>query len=152
METSKLLSIAKEILDLNDNASLTGTLMLKLRGIDLGRDAKDIDICSIKPENIAFPKGSDKQPFKYDNEEDYNNDTENEIYRFTIKSNSEKINVDCIYSDKDYDIVNGIKLAKVEDLMQAKYEYSLQDYVSASKHHEDLIKMGFKFPENNKTK
>ena len=40
----KLLSIAKQILDENPSASLTGTLMLKLRGIDLGREPHDIDI------------------------------------------------------------------------------------------------------------
>lgn len=35
-----LTHIAKRILEVNPEASLTGTLMLKLRGIDLGRPQK----------------------------------------------------------------------------------------------------------------
>ena len=57
---SELLEVAKLILDLNSNSCLTGTLMLTLRGYDIGRDAGDIDIL-IKDyaENIVFPDGYD---------------------------------------------------------------------------------------------
>jgi len=40
----KILEVAKELLDLNENAALTWTLMLKLRGIDLLREQHDIDL------------------------------------------------------------------------------------------------------------
>ena len=137
METSKLLSIAKEILDLNENASLTGTLMLHLRGIDLGREIKDIDILipdyapnAIMPEHSTLElseKASDGSGVKY-------------LYKGVM--------VDILSSNEEPVIFKGVKMGTIDGLMQAKYEYSKQENNHASKHHEDLIKMGFKFPEN----
>ena len=137
METSKLLSIAKEILDLNDNASLTGTLMLKLRGIDLGRGIKDIDILipdyapnAIMPEHSTLElseEASDGSGIKY-------------IYKGVM--------VDILSSNEEPVIFKGIKMGTIDGLIKAKYEYSKQENSHALKHHEDLIKMGFKFPEN----
>lgn len=46
MKIEKLKKIAKEILDANpkQNICVGGTLMLAMRGIDIGREPEDIDI------------------------------------------------------------------------------------------------------------
>ena len=133
----KLLSIAKEILDLNSNASLTGSLMLHLRGIDLGREIKDIDILIpdyapnvIMPEHSTLEikeQSSDGSGVKY-------------LYKGVM--------VDILSSNEEPVIFKGVKMGTIDGLMQAKYNYSKQENNHSSKHHEDLIKMGFKFPEN----
>ena len=130
----ELLKIAKEILDVNENASLTGSLMLKIRGFDLGREPSDVDI--LIPDyagNIVFPKGftieiegcaSDGCSAKY-------------------KHND--ITFDVLSSEEEPEIYYGWKLGTIERLMQRKYKYSKQNNENAKKHYEDLIKLGFKF-------
>ena len=110
--------------------------MLKLRGIDLGREPHDIDIliCDyafnlVVPKNMIFEDlgiASDGcgQKYKYDD-----------------------VIIDVISNGEEPELVNGIRLGTVEKLMQQKYHYSLQNNDQSKKHHEDLVKMGFVFPE-----
>lgn len=131
-----LIEIAKQILALNPNASLTGTLMLKLRGIDLGREPHDIDIliCDHAPA-IVFPESwvlvekgisSDGCSAKYE----YNG-----------------IIIDVLSHGEKPDIIDGIQVGKLQSLLDAKYRYSLQGNSEAQKHHDDLVMIGYKFPE-----
>ncbi|MFA8451798.1 MAG: hypothetical protein ACEPOW_13975 [Bacteroidales bacterium] len=109
--------------------------MLKLRGIDLGREPHDIDIIvkdyapKIKiPESLGFKEtgtASDGHGAKYE---------------------SDGIILDVLSSQEEHEMVDGIRLGNVEILMQAKYRFSLQDYDGAKKHHDDLVKMEFMFP------
>lgn len=133
----EIFNVAKELLDLNSNASLTGTLMLKLRGIDLGREPNDIDILiNDYAVNINFNKDFEVEILS------------NESYRETsVKYKYKGFVIDVISSNEIPEIVNGWRLGSIDELMKAKYEFSKQDYESAKKHYDDLIKLGFKFPE-----
>lgn len=132
-----ILNIAKEILNLNKTAYLTGTLMLKLRGIDLGREPKDIDILvNDYATNIILPK-------KWKNIEHlgFSSDGSGVKYRYN------NVIIDIMSSNETPEMINGFNLASVEGLMKAKYIYSQQNNVYSKKHLEDLKKMGFKFPK-----
>ena len=131
----KLLFIAKRILDVNPTACLTGTMMLKLRGIDLGREPHDVDIlirdyapCIIMPEDMnaeEIGRASDNCGIKY-------------------KFND--VIIDILSDGEEPELVDGIRLGTVDGLMKAKYLYSQQNNDSAKKHREDLVKLGFIFP------
>ncbi len=125
-----LLEIAKQILDVNPNASLTGSLMLKIRGIDLGREPHDIDIliCDYAP-NIVFPDG-----FKVE-DAGHASDGSGAKYRH------DDIIIDVLSNGEEPEIYNGWKLGTVEALMRMKYEFSKQDNENAKKHNNDLVKM-----------
>lgn len=131
----KLLKIAKSILDINPNSALTGTLMLKLRGINLGREPHDIDIllCDYAP-NIKFP---DDLKVKHIG---LASDGSGSKYEY------DGIIIDILSSNEEHDVIDGLRLGSVEKLMDAKYRYSLQNFDNSTKHHDDLVKMGFKFP------
>lgn len=131
-----ILAVAKELLDLNPNASLTGTLMLKLRGIDLGREPHDID--------ILFKDFADN--FKFPADAEVENLNEKSYHYTTIKYKYKGFIIDVLSCNTPPEIVNGWRLGSVEELMQAKYEYSKQDNASAQKHYNDLVKLGFSFP------
>ena len=141
MEKGKsILEVAKQILDLNPQALLTGSLMLKIRGIDLGREPHDIDILirDFAP-NIIFPKDSN-------------------VKEIGVASNGEgaKYNVDgfivdVMSSGEAPSVYKGWRLGSVEELMNAKYIYSTQKNDSAKKHYDDLIKMHYDFPKKEST-
>ena len=124
-----IVSIARRILDENLDASLTGSLMLKLRGIDI-----DILIRDYAP-NITFPidmiveligqaSNGEGAKYKYEN-----------------------IIIDVISGGEEPDLIDGLRLGTVEELLNNKYSYSLQDNESAKKHHDDLVRLGFNFPD-----
>lgn len=131
----ELLLIAKNILDVNPLACLTGTMMLKLRGIDLGREPHDIDIlirdhapCIIIPSDMKMEeigRASDDSGIKY---------------RF------KDIVIDVLSDGEEPELVNGIRCGTLDGLMRAKYLYSRQNNEASQKHHDDLVNMGFVFP------
>ena len=136
----EILEIAKKIHDANENSCITGTLMLQIRGIDLGREPKDIDIliCNYAP-NITFPpdfevenigQASDGSGAKYKHKD----------YIIDVLSDGEKP-----------EIVNRWRLGTIEKLMQQKYLYSKQNNPDAKKHYADLVKLGFVFPIETKS-
>lgn len=132
-----LLKIAKDILDLNEYASLTGTLMLKLRGIDLGREPEDIDILIRDyATNIKLPEYLEKDAKTSGMASDGSG----------IKLRYNGILIDVMSSSEEPEKINGYNLASVKGLIEAKYRYSLQDNTMAKKHYNDLIKLGFEFP------
>lgn len=125
----KLLTVAKEILDLNPTAILTGTLMLKLRGIDLGREPHDIDILLRDyATTIILPSSL------YSHVENSTSSDES-----CSKFSYDDINIDVMSSNEDFDIVDGYRLAKVENLLKVKCLYSKQDNINAKKHIDDII-------------
>lgn len=131
-----LLEIAKQILSENPNTSLTGSLMLKLRGFDLGREIHDIDIliCDHAP-CIKFPIGWNV----IDN--GFASDGSSAKYKYN------DIVIDVISDGEQPEIIDGIPLGRLDSLLNAKYLYSTQNNPQAQKHKEDLIKIGYKIPE-----
>lgn len=129
-----LTTVAKMILDENPNASLTGTLMLKLRGIDLGRQPADIDIliCDYAL-NITFPPNMDVELIGVGSGD-------------SAKYKYNEIIIDVLSDGEEPELVDGIRMGTVQCLMNNKYKYSLQENEHSKKHHEDLIKLGFEFP------
>lgn len=131
----RMIEIAKKLHDANENCCLTGTLMLKMRGIDLGREPKDIDILvNGEINDFKFPDGIDTQKISEDSSGE------------GIKLKCGDFIVDLLPSEEKPEVVNGFRVGSVKCLMDAKYNYSKQDNPSAQKHHADLVKMGYVFP------
>ena len=130
----KLLKIAKRILEVNPNACLTGTLMLSLRGVDLGREPHDIDIlfADYGP-NLIIPK---EYSFI---DKGFASDGTSQKYEY------DGILIDVLSSNEIPEDVNGIRLGSVAELMDAKYSYCKQNNEEAKKHYADLIILGFDF-------
>lgn len=131
-----LLTVAKQILKANPAASLTGSLMLKLRGIDLGREPTDIDI--LIPDyafNVIVPDGMEFT------EAEFASDGCGTKYDFN------GIKIDVMSSGEEPEIIDGINLASVKELIKMKYTFAKQDGPKSEKHKNDLIKMGYEFPE-----
>jgi hypothetical protein len=131
----ELLELAKKILDLNPNASLTGSLMLKIRGIDLGREPHDIDILirdyapkCVLPSDLKIEKSNASS------------------CGTGIKYKCGDIEIDIMSSSEEPEIIDGWRLGKVQELMEAKYDYFKKEGEVAKKHYDDLVKLGFNFP------
>lgn len=124
----KILSLAKQILDNNPDAILTGSLMLHIRGIDLNRDVTDIDILL----------GDYAYNFNKPNDMYFENiGTGSDVYFSRYKYND--IIIDIMGGSEDFDIIdNGFRIAKVENLIKKKITYSKQDNDKAEKHKNDL--------------
>ena len=135
----KLLYITKRILELNPKTSLTGTLMLKLRGIDLGREPKDIDILkSDTPIKLKFPSYWNKHIKIIGRASDGSG----------IKYKYKSIIIDVIGTAEEPELIQGIRCGTLKGLIDAKYLYSHQENESSFKHYSDLVKLGYKFPDN----
>lgn len=127
-----ILKIAKEILDLNPPAILSGSLMLKIRGIDIGREPSDIDI--VLNEYAA----------KFIIPPDY--EVTEETVGSGLTSRCIRLNgikLDILSNNEQFDEINGFRVAKVENLVKEKIRYANQHNDSAEKHKKDLEKMGY---------
>lgn len=123
----KLLKLAEEVLRDNPNTCLTGTLMLRLRGIDLGRPPKDIDIliCDYAPTIKLDEKWKEIPDSKSSN-------------GIGIKYEYDGIILDVMSSNEQPEYLNGIRLGSVEKLVEKKIRYSKQENDQAEKHKKDL--------------
>ena len=135
----KMVRLAKEVVDLNKNISpaVTGSLMLKLRGYDIGREPVDLDIIvselyntkegrPIVPEGFklkSVDSGSSPESMKYFDENGFK--------------------IEFLFSVEDVDEVDGIPLGGVRELLLAKIKYGLGDNNenSRKKHLNDIIKI-----------
>lgn len=130
----KLLEIVKELCDLNKDISITGTLMLKLRGIDLDREPHDIDLLIPTGTTLILPKTAVKT------KSDYGDGSERYEYN--------NFKIDILSSEEKPEIINGWKLGSIEQLMEAKFKYVKQGNRSSNKHYDDLVKLNYKFPDD----
>jgi hypothetical protein len=131
-----ILMIAKSILDANNECSLTGSLMLKLRCIDLGREIHDIDIlmsnhasCINIPKDInleVMGMASDNVHLKY-------------------RYGDTDICIDILSSNEDFEEINGWRLASIKGLISAKINYCRKNDDSFNKHYDDLLKLGVNY-------
>lgn len=133
----KLLEITKELCDLNKDLSITGTLMLKLRGIDLGREPHDIDLLIPTGTTLILPKTAVKT------KSDYGDGSEKYEYN--------GFKIDILSSEEKPEIINGWKLGSIEQLMGAKFKYTKQGNKSSNKHYDDLVKLNYKFPDDHQS-
>lgn len=133
----KLLEIAKEVINLNENlgARLSGSLMLAVMGINKRREANDIDIiCDYlceKEEGFPFmPK--DFSVVLIDGTR-----SEVEVVQF---KNSDDLKVEFMYSDEETTEIDGISCGELKMLIDAKQRYAANDLNTESrqKHAEDL--------------
>ena len=128
MKETELLRIAKEILDLNPNAMLTGSLMLKLRGIDLDREPHDIDII------IGDYAGNVAIPSQMNVVEDEGSGANWKKYI------TPDFAVDVLASPELYEtIIDGIKVASVQSLIKAKLMFIENGTDHDGKHKKDLL-------------
>lgn len=134
----KLLEIATDIIKLNSwcNAALTGSLMLKHRGIETGRDAEDIDIiveeldCEEPP---TVPSG-------FELVDTTGEKSELEAIQY---KNKEGVKVDFLFSEEPRETHGGIACGSLENLIEAKAFYAKNDIGESRKKHElDLRKIG----------
>lgn len=125
----KLLEIAKELMIIDPNLALTGSLMLAFRGIIKRREAVDIDFIMKNdyaskyevPSGCISTIGSDgcSNSFEY-----------------------RGIKVDILSSGEDVEVIDNILCSSVDKLLEVKYCYSCQNNESADKHRLDLEFMG----------
>lgn len=135
MKTEELLHIAKTILDVNPHSSLGGSLMLYVRGIDLGREPHDIDILIVDHAcNIIIPKSLGLV------EDSISSDGCHSSYKIG------DVKVDILSCGESFEEVNGWRLCSIKRLMDVKFEYYLKGGSCKDKHYNDLINLGFKFP------
>lgn len=138
-----LMVIAERLLNENPNMCLGGSLMLKYRGIDLGRDPHDIDLVMIDPKtykqnDLKIPAGMD---IKYSKKA--SDGYSSEAYSYN------GITIDILVCKETPEIINGLPCGTVDKLMKAKYKYTQSELTSANskqKHYDDLVKLGFTFP------
>lgn len=139
---SKLLEIAKEVIELNYhiNAALTGSLMLSVRKIDKRRDATDIDILVKNVNKIVKPKGFWQRDIETEDEYE-----ESDRYRFF--ENKDGIHLDFFEgcANELIELVNDIPCGSIQAMLDAKFEYWEDN--GNDKHYEDLKYLNYQFPE-----
>lgn len=142
----RLLEIAKEVIELNENlgARLSGSLMLAVMGINKRREASDIDIiCDYlceKEEGFPFvPNGFSVVII---------DGTRSEVEAVQFK-NSDGLKIEFMYSDEKTAEINGINCGELKMLIDAKQRYAANDSNNESrrKHVKDLDYL-FKNNEN----
>jgi len=128
----KQLEIIKAIQKLNPNSLVTGTIALKLHGIDLGREPGDIDILiNDYAPNIKMP--SDLYSIHI---------TSTASDGMGAKFDFDGCKVDVLSNDtEEFDIINGIKCSKVAPILRAKKLYSKQTLGDPTKHDKDIEKI-----------
>lgn len=137
----KYLELAKEIISLNPNTNMgvTGSLMLALRGVYLGREAKDLDlICShiksddgTKFDDLILPEGAVENRPSY---------PDSASYTIPLLDGSGEVKVDFLVSIENLEEVDGCLLGEVEKLLVAKANYMSRDHSkdSIAKHKMDI--------------
>jgi len=129
-----ILKIARDILDCNQSAVITGSLMLKIRGIDIGREPHDIDILlDDYAANFIFPVN---YSVNEDCEKAESRGAFSRVYIDTVK-------IDIISSSEPFDVIDGYRVASVEFLVKAKMRYAREPGEGSQKHFNDLLRMGY---------
>ena len=134
-----LLERAKVILSMNSDigAALTGSLMLAVRGIERRREAVDVDIiCEyIREKEEGFPS----MPSEFKVSEIEGGRYEVDAIQFISKIDGLKM--DFLYSDEECEVIDGVNLGSVKELIEAKERYAENDKCDESrgKHQLDLV-------------
>ncbi len=142
MDYEEKLEVVRWLQKHNDDMVLTGSLMLKLRGVDLGREQGDIDLLV----HIADVEDKDNLilPPNIKVEEDPNiSEGYNVLKRFWYRG----VKFECIIAkDNDElsreakDDIKGVYCAQIDKLLEAKRNYVVSDTneQSRKKHLKDI--------------
>ena len=133
-----LLEIAKWVTD-NNSVGLTGSMMFKLRGIDLEREPNDLDFVGFEGtqnciDKIKVPKG-----FFYKSQDGAGSEVNSVIFY-----NKELgIKLDFMHSKEDIDFDLEIPLGDLQECIHAKIRYVKNDKSNEpkAKHLRDLQKL-----------
>ena len=115
--------------------ALTGTLMLLIRGIDLGRLPSDLD--------FVYPDKCEAAEFLNLDFDGVSSDGKSVKYKYG------DIKIDFFYSEEEQEVVNGWRVGSLNNLILAKEVYAQQDNASARKHREDLEKIRKQIGQQN---
>lgn len=138
---NNLLFTVSQLLEANPEAMLTGSLMLNLRGIDLGRNPSDIDLVMPPFSEVKIPENM--TGIKY-----VINSSSPTGEKFTLEHLGVKVTVDVLWSEDDSpEIIEGLRCARLDGLIQAKLKYYHQGNAGYSKHMGDLHRIGEKYPK-----
>ncbi len=138
------LEVARWIVDNNSRMLLTGSIMLKERGIDLGREPNDIDILVVSRDGIS---GLILPPLAMEVE---TNSDEGYIVKARYKYLGTKI--DFIVQEDEGEIDLDDDFASIETLLKRKREYVEKDTnpYSVQKHNRDIVAIEKWMKENSK--
>lgn len=133
------LELAKWIAEKNDGA-ITGSIMLRERGIELGREPNDIDIVvseSLGADDIELP------PLVYNKEEKQNEDGYTVLARCWYFGTKIEFMADDYALERASKVGFDAKFCMVDDLLEAKKEYVQKDenadYIEKSKRDIEII-------------
>lgn len=140
MENKDLLEIARQVVvnNIDFEAALTGSIMLLVRGIDIGRKFNDIDVIVYSEINAELvsklwvPDGFIQYSPTYPDSVHFRNDILD-------------VNIDFVSSFEDRECVSGLILGTVEELIKAKLYYIDNNSKSKDKHIADLKAMGIEY-------
>lgn len=139
-----LIEIAKQIIEANPGAVLSGSIAINLQGIKTRKPPNDIDI--LMPIDIPFKKipGMNYTPHAMD--EDYESYYERDSY----KIGDIKIDVFFPAHNKVYPLftekMNGLELVRFDEVIKFKVKFALSECTSREKHQMDIVYM---MNENN---
>ena len=143
------LEVARWIIDNNSRMLLTGSIMLKERGIDLGREPNDIDILVVSRDGIS---GLILPPLA--TEIETNNSDEGYIVKARYKYLGTKIDFIAQEDDGEIDFADEfiMRFASVKTLLERKREYVETDTNpdSVKKHKRDIEIIEKWMKENSK--
>ena len=143
------LEVARWIIDNNSRMLLTGSIMLKERGIDLGREPNDIDILVVSGDGIS---GLILPPLA--TEIETNNSDEGYIVKARYKYLGTKIDFIAQEDDGEIDFADEfiMRFASVKTLLERKREYVETDTNpdSVQKHKRDIEVIEKRIKENSK--
>src|SRR6187399_154564 len=137
----KLLEIAKQIMAANKSCLLSGSVALKLQGVAIMREPKDIDI--YLPVNVEFaPIPGMKLCANEDNAEYPEDGWERQEYSF----DGVKVDVftpDYVDTMPDYELesvaINGINCINKCDIIKFKASHAFGDHWTRYKHRNDIV-------------
>ncbi len=126
-----MIALYHEIESLNNHRIwITGTLMLKLRGIKVGRKPHDLDILTnTHAPELRMPARAVEVP-----KSKSSNGT-------GIKYQIDGILVDVMSCGEKPVFFNGVHLSTIEDLIRIKENFASQNNKGAKKHAKDLIEI-----------
>lgn len=125
----------------NNNAAITGSIMLRERGIELGREPDDIDIIikdNLDEDELILP------PLVYNKQKKKSEDGYSVFTRCWFGDTKIEFIADSYAHGRAEKLMGSALYCTVDDLLAAKEEYTEQDtnadYIEKSKHDIEIIK------------
>lgn len=138
MQKTELITLAEEILAVNPQCAISGSLALNIQNIRTKNTPGDIDI--YVPKDIIFvPTTKMVENFDF-NRDDYRND---EYERIQYYSGTVKIDVFKPTELNTFELItvdhNTLKVVRFEEIIKFKIRFAFDDHSSAEKHKQDVL-------------